>query len=93
MYEAPNAFIRFLVLHYILVGGHSRERGDGGSMNAHWEGETLLAPEVLMETGHGKEVDWWALGVVIHILLTGTVSSISLGSHMLGKDPCAHSGS
>jgi len=33
-----------------------------------------LAPEVLCQTndtyGHGFSVDWWALGVLLHILLT-----------------------
>ena len=30
-----------------------------------------MAPEMLRRQGHGLAVDWWALGVVIHELLTG----------------------
>lgn len=30
-----------------------------------------LAPEVILRKGHGWAIDWWALGVVIHELLTG----------------------
>lgn len=30
-----------------------------------------LAPEVLMNTGHGKSVDWYCLGVFIYELLVG----------------------
>jgi serine/threonine protein kinase len=26
-----------------------------------------LAPEVLMRTGHGKQVDWWTLGFINYI--------------------------
>jgi protein-serine/threonine kinase len=30
-----------------------------------------LAPEMLKRTGHGKQVDWYLLGVVIYEMLTG----------------------
>eukprot|EP00708_Paratrimastix_pyriformis_P002252 GAFH01000994.1.p1 GENE.GAFH01000994.1~~GAFH01000994.1.p1 ORF type:complete len:518 (-),score=151.53 GAFH01000994.1:570-2123(-) len=31
-----------------------------------------LAPEVLLQQGHGKAVDWWALGTLLYEMLTGT---------------------
>ncbi|CAM9816494.1 unnamed protein product [Chrysoparadoxa australica] len=30
-----------------------------------------LAPEIIQSKGHGKSVDWWALGVLIHEMLAG----------------------
>ena len=32
-----------------------------------------LAPEILEEENYGKNVDWWALGVVMYELMTGRV--------------------
>ncbi|PNH05649.1 putative serine/threonine-protein kinase [Tetrabaena socialis] len=31
-----------------------------------------LAPELLLGTGHGPEVDWWALGAILYEFITGT---------------------
>eukprot|EP00088_Acartia_fossae_P029020 TRINITY_DN29818_c0_g1_i10.p1 TRINITY_DN29818_c0_g1~~TRINITY_DN29818_c0_g1_i10.p1 ORF type:complete len:389 (-),score=104.93 TRINITY_DN29818_c0_g1_i10:236-1402(-) len=32
-----------------------------------------MAPEIINRTGrHGKEVDWWSFGILIHDMLTGT---------------------
>jgi serine/threonine protein kinase len=31
------------------------------------------APEMLSRGGHGCEVDWWSLGIIVHELLTGRV--------------------
>jgi serine/threonine protein kinase len=31
-----------------------------------------LAPEVLLTRGHGKPVDWWALGVLINEMISGS---------------------
>ena len=30
-----------------------------------------LAPEIISSKGHSKEVDWWALGIIIHEMLAG----------------------
>jgi len=30
-----------------------------------------LAPEILNRTGHGKSVDWWALGMLVFEMITG----------------------
>lgn len=30
-----------------------------------------LAPEILLNQGHGKPVDWWTLGVMIYEMITG----------------------
>lgn len=30
-----------------------------------------MAPEILMEKGYGKEVDWWSVGVIMYECLVG----------------------
>jgi serine/threonine protein kinase len=30
-----------------------------------------LAPEIIQSKGHGKPVDWWALGILIFEMLAG----------------------
>ena len=33
-----------------------------------------LAPEVIYSQGHGKEVDWWTLGILIFEFVTGSLT-------------------
>ena len=33
--------------------------------------EQYMAPEVLLQSGHGKGVDWWCLGLLLHEMLSG----------------------
>ena len=30
-----------------------------------------LAPEIIQSKGHGKPVDWWALGILVYEMLVG----------------------
>jgi len=32
-----------------------------------------MAPEIIYQTGHGKAVDWWALGVLLFEMLSGDI--------------------
>jgi serine/threonine protein kinase len=35
-----------------------------------------LAPEIIQSKGHGKAVDWWALGILIYEMLAGECAPI-----------------
>jgi serine/threonine protein kinase len=39
-----------------------------------------MAPEMVSKTGHGMQVDWWALGILLHEMLTG-LPPFGLGEH------------
>lgn len=52
--------------------GLSKQGADEEALNNSFCGTlAYLAPEVLMRKGHGRQVDWYMLGVFIYELLVG----------------------
>uniref|UniRef100_A0A7S2IYS4 Protein kinase domain-containing protein n=1 Tax=Haptolina brevifila TaxID=156173 RepID=A0A7S2IYS4_9EUKA len=45
-----------------------------------------VAPEVIASKGHSKEVDWWALGIVIFEMLAGYPPWYNIKSHAVYND-------
>jgi len=46
---------------------------EGASAGAEW----TQAPEELLGWEHGREVDWWAYGIVVGWMLSGQVCGLS----------------
>ena len=57
--QIPYINISYYLLSFIIIN-----RG-----NAHLP--EYIAPEVLLNKGHGKGVDWWTLGILIYEMLVG----------------------
>eukprot|EP00232_Nephroselmis_pyriformis_P015271 CAMPEP_0182890008 /NCGR_PEP_ID=MMETSP0034_2-20130328/22387_1 /TAXON_ID=156128 /ORGANISM="Nephroselmis pyriformis, Strain CCMP717" /LENGTH=359 /DNA_ID=CAMNT_0025023535 /DNA_START=21 /DNA_END=1096 /DNA_ORIENTATION=- len=45
-----------------------------------------MAPEIINATGHGKSVDWWSVGVLLHEMVTGNVPFRAKNRAQLQKD-------
>lgn len=44
-----------------------------------------MAPEIIAATGHGKEVDWWSVGILLYEMLTGVAPFRAKGKNQLQK--------
>ena len=53
-------------------GGGRGGRGGAGPITRSYCGtEQYMAPEMLLQRGHGRAVDWWCLGLLAHEMLSG----------------------
>ena len=48
-----------------------------------------LAPELLLGTGHGAEVDWWSLGAILYEFVTGVPPFNADSPEVRSTTPCA----
>lgn len=44
-----------------------------------------MAPEIIAASGHGKEVDWWSVGILLYEMLTGVAPFRAKGKNQLQK--------
>lgn len=56
---------------YIKLSGFSCAKVVEGRTYTLCGTPDYLAPEIILNKGHGKPVDWWACGVLLYELLTG----------------------
>jgi len=81
-----DVFILMLTGINICVVGHVKltdfglsswqQGSDIGKKQHSFAGtEIYMAPELLLQRGHGQGVDWWSLGILLCEMTTGTAIS------------------
>jgi serine/threonine protein kinase len=77
--HSKNIVYRDLKPENILIAGDGYLRLTDFGFAKYLDGRTYtlcgtpeyLAPEILLNKGHGKPVDWWTLGILIYEMLAG----------------------